>query len=303
MIPEREIEGKNYMDEMKLYSPRVMKEILEKYGFKFSKGLGQNFLIDGNIINKIVEAADIDENSGVIEIGPGFGTLTQGLCKKAKKVVAIEIDESLRNVHKETIAYDNIKVIYEDFMKIDVDKLIEEEFEGMDVKIVANLPYYITTPIIMKILEDKYKISKIVVMVQKEVANRLNAKPGTKEYSAISLAVQYRADTNIAMIVPSSVFMPRPKVDSAVIALDILKSPRIDVTDEKMLFAVIRGSFNQRRKTILNGLSNKFDSPKELVKEVLDNVNIDPGIRGENLSIEEFGRIADEMSKVIKLEQ
>lgn len=290
------------MDDMKLYSPRVMKEILEKYGFKFSKGLGQNFLIDGNIINKIVEAADIDDNSGIIEIGPGFGTLTQGLCKKAKKVVAIEIDESLREVHKETIPYDNIKVIYEDFMKIDVDKLIEEEFAGMDVKIVANLPYYITTPIIMKILEDKYKISRIVVMVQKEVANRLNAKPGTKEYSAISLAVQYRADTNIAMIVPSTVFMPRPKVDSAVIALSILKSPRIDVVDERMLFTVIRGSFNQRRKTILNGLSNKFDCPKELVKEVLEKVNIDPGIRGESLSIEEFGRISDEMSKVIILE-
>jgi len=290
------------MDDMKLYSPRVMKEILEKYGFKFSKGLGQNFLIDGNIINKIVEAANIDDNSGIIEIGPGFGTLTQGLCKKAKKVVAIEIDQSLREVHKETIAYDNIKVIYEDFMKIDVDKLIEEEFAGMDVKIVANLPYYITTPIIMKILEDKYKISRIVVMVQKEVANRLNAKPGTKEYSAISLAVQYRADTNIAMIVPSTVFMPRPKVDSAVISLNILKSPRIDVVDERMLFTVIRGSFNQRRKTILNGLSNKFDCPKELVKEVLEKVNIDPGIRGESLSIEEFGRISDEMSKVIKLE-
>lgn len=290
------------MDEMKLYSPRVMKEILEKYGFKFSKRLGQNFLIDGNIINKIVDAADIDENSGVIEIGPGFGTLTQGLCKKAKKVVAIEIDESLKAVHKETIAYDNIKIIYEDFMKVDVDKLIEEEFSGMDVKLVANIPYYITTPIIMKILEDKYKISKIVVMVQKEVANRLNAKPGTKEYSAISLAVQYRADTNIAMIVPSSVFMPRPKVDSAVITLNILKKPRIDVIDEKMLFTVIRGSFNQRRKTILNGLSNKFDCSKDLVKEVLEKVNINSGIRGENLSIGEFGKISDEMSKVYKLE-
>lgn len=285
------------MDEMKLYSPRVMKEILEKYGFKFSKGLGQNFLIDGNIINKIVEAADIDENSGVIEIGPGFGTLTQGLCKKAKKVVAIEIDQSLRGVHKETLKYENIKIIYEDFMKIDVDKLIDEEFAGMDVKLVANLPYYITTPIIMKVLEDKYKISRIVVMVQKEVANRLNAKPGTKEYSAISLAVQYRANTNVAMIVPSSVFMPRPKVDSAVIALDILKEPRINVIDEKMLFEVIRGSFNQRRKTILNGLSNKFDCPKEDIKEVLQNVNIDPGIRGENLSIEEFGKISDEMRR------
>ena len=288
------------MEEMKLYSPRVMKEILVKYGFKFSKGLGQNFLIDGNIINKIVGAADIDENSGVIEIGPGFGTLTQGLCKKAKKVVAIEIDESLRGVHKETLKYDNIKIIYEDFMKIDVDKLIEDEFAGMDVKLVANLPYYITTPIIMKILEDKYKISRIVVMVQKEVANRLNAKPGTKEYSAISLAVQYRADTSIAMIVPSSVFMPRPKVDSAVIALDILDKPRIAVIDEKMLFEVIRGSFNQRRKTILNGLSNKFDCPKDFIKDVLDSVGIDPGIRGEALSIEEFAKISDAMTKSFK---
>jgi 16S rRNA (adenine1518-N6/adenine1519-N6)-dimethyltransferase len=285
------------MDEMKLYSPRVMKEILEKYGFKFSKGLGQNFLIDGNIINKIVGAADVDENSGVIEIGPGFGTLTQGLCKKAKKVVAIEIDNSLRGVHKETLNYDNLKIIYEDFMKIDVDKLIEEEFAGMEVKLVANLPYYITTPIIMKILEDKYKISRIVVMVQKEVANRLNAKPGTKEYSAISLAVQYRADTNIAMIVPNSVFMPRPKVDSAVIALDILNKPRVDVIDEKMLFEVIRGSFNQRRKTILNGLSNKFDCSKDFIKEVLENVNIDPGIRGETLTIGEFAKISDSMTK------
>jgi len=285
------------MDEMKLYSPRVMKEVLEKYGFKFTKGLGQNFIIDGNIINKIVESANIDENSGVIEIGPGFGTLTQGLCKKAKKVVAIEIDKSLRPVHKETLNYDNIKIIYEDFMKIDVDKLIEEEFAGMDVKLVANLPYYITTPIIMKILEDKYKISRIVVMVQKEVANRLNAKPGTKEYSAISLAVQFRSNTSIAMIVPSSVFMPKPKVDSAVIALDILKEPRVNVIDEKMLFAVIRGSFNQRRKTILNGLSNKFNCSKDIIKEVLQNVNIDPGIRGENLSIQEFARISDEMNK------
>jgi len=290
------------MEEKKLYSPRVMKDILEKYGFRFSKRLGQNFLIDGNIINKIVDTADIDENSGVIEIGPGFGTLTQGLCKKAKKVIAIEIDKSLKAVHKETIPYDNIKIIYEDFMKVDVDKLIEEEFEGMDVKLVANLPYYITTPIIMKILEDKNKVSKIVVMVQKEVAQRLNAKPNTKEYGAISLAVQYRADVSIAMIVPSSVFMPRPKVDSAVIAIDILKKPRIDVLDERMLFAVIRGSFGQRRKTILNSLSSILDCPKEVVKVVLEKANIDPGIRGEALSLEEFGRISDEMGKVHTLE-
>lgn len=288
------------MDDMKLYSPKVMKEILEKYGFKFSKSLGQNFLIDGNIINKIVDAAEIDQNTGVIEIGPGFGTLTQGLCKRAKKVVAIELDKSLIEVHKETLNYDNIKIIYDDFMKVDVDKLIEEEFEGMDVKLVANLPYYITTPIIMKILEEKFKISKIVVMVQKEVAERLNAKPNTKEYGAISLAVQYRANTSIAMIVPGSVFMPRPKVDSAVISLSILKEPRIKVQDEKMLFSVVRASFGQRRKTLLNSLSNILKCPKEQIKEVLENVNISPTVRGETLTLEQFGKIADELYKIEK---
>lgn len=285
------------MDDKKLYSPKVMKDILDKYGFKFSKNLGQNFLIDGNIINNIADTAELDENSGVIEIGPGFGTLTQVLCKKAKKVVAIEVDKSLENVHKETLNYDNIKIIYEDFMKVDVDKLIEEEFQGMDVKVVANIPYYITTPIIMKILEERYKISKIVVMVQKEVAQRLNSKPGSKEYGAITLAVQYRADTNIAMIVPNTVFMPRPKVDSAVIEFNILKKPRIEVIDEKMLFAVIKASFGQRRKTIINGLSNNLKLSKDLVKEVLERAGIDPGIRGETLSLQEFGIISDEMSK------
>jgi len=287
------------MDEKKLYSPKVMKDILDKYGFKFSKKLGQNFLIDGNIINKIADAAKLDENSGVIEIGPGFGTLTQELCKKAKKVVAIEVDKSLEKVHKETLNYDNIKIIYDDFMKVDVVKLIDEEFIGMDVKIVANLPYYITTPIIMKILEERYKISKIVVMVQKEVAQRLNSKPGSKEYGAITLAVQYRADTNIALMVPNTVFMPRPKVDSAVIEFNILSKPRIEVTDEKMLFALVKASFGQRRKTILNGISNNMKLSKDLVKEVLEKSGIDPGIRGETLSLQEFGRISDEMSKAL----
>ncbi len=286
------------MDEIKLYSPKVIKEILAKYGFNFSKSLGQNFLIDGNIINKIVDVADIDENTGVIEIGPGFGTLTQGLCNKAKKVVSIEIDKSLQVIHKETLNYDNIKIIYEDFMKIDVEKLIEEEFQGMEVKLVANLPYYITTPIIMKILEEKIKISKIVVMVQKEVAERLGAKPNTKEYGAITLAVQYRANTNIAMIVPSTVFMPRPKVDSAVITLDILKQPRIKVADEKMLFSVVKASFGQRRKTLLNSLSNILKCPKEQINEVLQKVNISPSVRGETLSLDEFGKIADELIKI-----
>ncbi len=286
------------MDDKKLYSPKVMKYILDKYGFKFSKSLGQNFLIDGNIINKIAETAELDEKSGVIEIGPGFGTLTQVLCSKAKKVVAIEVDKSLEKVHKETLDYDNIKIIYEDFMKVDVVRLIDEEFQGMDVKIVANLPYYITTPIIMKILEERYKISKIVVMVQKEVAERLNSTAGSKEYGAITLAVNYRADTNIAMIVPNTVFMPRPKVDSAVISFDILDKPRIQVLDENMLFAVIKASFGQRRKTLLNGLSNNLKLPKEQIKMVLERAGIDPGVRGETLNLQQFGDISDEIMKL-----
>lgn len=286
------------MDDKKLYSPKVMKYILDKYGFKFSKSLGQNFLIDGNIINNIAETAELDENCGVIEIGPGFGTLTQVLCSKAKKVVAIEVDKSLEKVHKETLDYDNIKIIYEDFMKVDVVKLIDEEFQGMDVKIVANLPYYITTPIIMKILEERYKISKIVVMVQKEVAERLNSTAGSKEYGAITLAVNYRADTRIAMIVPNTVFMPRPKVDSAVISFDILDKPRIQVLDENMLFAVIKASFGQRRKTLLNGLSNNLKLPKEQIKMVLERAGIDPGVRGETLNLQQFGDIADEIIKL-----
>jgi 16S rRNA (adenine1518-N6/adenine1519-N6)-dimethyltransferase len=288
------------MDEIKLYSPKVIKDILDRYGFKFSKSLGQNFLIDGNIIKRIVEIAGLDEKSGVLEIGPGFGTLTQLLCKKANKVIAIEVDKSLIEVHKGTLDYPNLKIIYDDFLKVDVNKLIEEEFKGLDVKIVANLPYYITTPIIMKILEEKYKVSKIVVMVQKEMAQRLNSKPGTKNYGAITLAVQYRADTNIAMIVPNSVFMPKPKVDSAVIEFRILPKPRIDVCDEKMLFKVIKASFAQRRKTILNGLSNSLNFSKDIINESLVSAGMNPGIRGEKLTLEEFGRISDEISKRVE---
>ena len=285
------------MDEIKLYSPKVIKDILDRYGFKFSKSLGQNFLIDGNIIKKIAEIAELDENSGVLEIGPGFGTLTQELCKKARKVIAIEIDKSLKEVHRGTLNYPNLKIIYEDFLRVDVNTLIEEEFEGLDVKVAANLPYYITSPIIMKILEGKYKISRIVVMVQKEVAQRLNAKAGSRDYGAITLAVRYRADTDIKMIVPNTVFMPRPKVDSALVEFKILSKPRIEVLDENMLFAVIKASFGQRRKTILNGLSNNLNLSKDLIKGALLYAGIDPAVRGEKLTLEEFGRISDEISK------
>lgn len=285
------------MDEKKLYSPKIMKEILDRHGFEFSKSLGQNFLIDGNIINKIVDAAGIDDNTGVIEIGPGFGTLTQGLCNKAKKVVAIEIDTSLKPVHFDTLGYDNLKIIYDDFMKVDVNKLIEEEFQGLKVKLVANLPYYITTPIIMKVLEDKLNISSITVMVQKEVAHRLSAKPGNKDYGAISLAVEYRANARVSLIVPSTVFMPRPKVDSAVITIDILDEPRVHVKDEKALFTVIRAAFGQRRKTIHNSLSSNLSIDKDKIKEAIINANLDPGIRAEMLSIYDFARLAEEIYK------
>ncbi len=285
------------MDEKKLYSPRIMKEILDRHGFEFSKSLGQNFLIDGNIINKIVDAAGIDDNTGVIEIGPGFGTLTQGLCNKAKKVVAVEIDKSLKPVHLDTLSYDNLKIIYDDFMKIDINKLIEEEFEGLKVKLVANLPYYITTPIIMKVLEDKLNISSITVMVQKEVAQRLSAKPGNKDYGAISLAVEYRANANISLIVPSTVFMPKPKVDSAVITINILDKPRVLVSNEKNLFTVIRAAFGQRRKTIHNSLSSNLNIDKAKIKDSIERAGLDPGIRAEMLTIYDFAKLAEEIYK------
>lgn len=285
------------MNEKKLYSPKIMKEILERHGFEFSKSLGQNFLIDGNIINKIVDAAGIDDNTGVIEIGPGFGTLTQGLCNKANKVVAIEIDKSLKPVHIDTLGYSNLKIIYDDFMKVDINKLIENEFSGLKVKLVANLPYYITTPIIMKVLEDKINIQGITVMVQKEVAQRLSAKPGNKDYGAISLAVEYRAYAHIDMIVPNTVFMPRPKVDSAVITIDVLDKPKVEVRDEKALFAVVRAAFGQRRKTIHNSISSNLHIEKEKVKEALENVNIDPALRAEMLSIYDFAKISEELFK------
>ncbi len=285
------------MDEKKLYSPKIMKEILDRHGFEFSKSLGQNFLIDGNIINKIVDAAGIDDNTGVVEIGPGFGTLTQGLCNKAKKVVAIEIDKSLKPVHLETLNYDNLKIVYDDFMKVDINKLIKEEFKGLKVKLVANLPYYITTPIIMKVLEDKLNFSSITVMVQKEVAHRLSAKPGNKDYGAISLAVEYRANARVSLIVPSTVFMPRPKVDSAVITIDILDEPRVIVKDEKALFTVIRAAFGQRRKTIHNSLSSNLNIDKDKIREAIENANLDPGIRAEMLTIYDFAKLAEEIYK------
>lgn len=281
-----------------LYMPSKTKEIVKKYGFRFSKSLGQNFLIDGNIITNICEGADITESDGVIEIGPGIGTLTQQISRYAKKVVAIELDKKLLPILEETLdGIDNVKVINNDVLKVDLGKLIEEEFEGLNVKVVANLPYYITTPIIMKLLETRLDITSISVMIQKEVAERMIAKPGGKIYGALSVAVQYYSNPTIITSVPKTVFIPQPNVDSAVIKLDIYKTPPVEVVDEKLMFDVVKSAFGQRRKTILNALSGGYlNLDKETIKEVLEIAEIDPKKRGEVLSIEDFAHIADTIS-------
>lgn len=282
-----------------LYMPSKTNEILKKYKFRLNKNLGQNFLVDGNIIDNICEGAEITKNDGIIEIGPGIGTLTQQLSKHANKVVAIELDEKLLPILEETLdGLENVKIINNDILQVDIEKLIEEEFEGLDVKVVANLPYYITTPIIMKLLEGKFNIKSISVMIQKEVANRMVSDPGSKVYGALSVAVQYYSKPEIITEVPSSVFIPKPNVDSAVIKLDIYKKPPVDVIDEKLMFAVVKSAFGQRRKTILNALSGGYlELEKDDIREVLEMAEIDNKKRGEVLSLEDFARISDIISK------
>lgn len=287
------------MEENKLYSPKVLKGVIEKHGFRFSKGLGQNFLIDGNVVRNICNAADINENDEVIEIGPGVGTLSQELCQRAKKVLAIELDDRLIPILKDTLSeHDNFSIINSDVLKLDLHKVIKENFEGDSIKLAANLPYYITTPIIMKILESHLNIKKIAVMVQKEVAMRIQAKPGTKDYGALSIAVGYYSKAEIALNVPRNVFMPKPNVDSAVVVLDIYDKPRVDVEDEVLFFKVVKSAFAKRRKTLLNALSSGFISlNKEQVKNVLERCNIDPKLRGEVLSIEDYAKITNTIVK------
>lgn len=282
-----------------LYMPSKTNEILKKYKFRMNKNLGQNFLVDGNIIDKICEGAEISKNDGIIEIGPGIGTLTQQLSKHASKVVAVELDKKLLPILEETLdGLGNVKVINNDILQVDLEKLIEEEFEGLEVKVVANLPYYITTPIIMKLLESKLKIKSISVMIQKEVAKRMVSEPGSKVYGALSVAVQYYSKAEIITEVPSSVFIPKPNVDSAVIKLDIYKNPPVEVIDEKLMFDVVKSAFGQRRKTILNALSGGYlKLEKDEIREVLDLAGIDNKKRGEVLSLEDFARISDVISK------
>ncbi|SHH37957.1 16S rRNA (adenine(1518)-N(6)/adenine(1519)-N(6))-dimethyltransferase RsmA [Tepidibacter thalassicus] len=279
----------------KLSSPKITKEIVQKYNFKFSKSLGQNFLIDANIINRIIEGARISDGDYVIEVGPGIGTLTREISNIAKKVVAVEIDKNLIPILKDTLGdRDNIEVINEDILKVDVNKLVEEKLNGGPVKLVANLPYYITTPIIMKFLEEDVPVSDIVVMVQKEVADRMKANPSTKDYGALSVAVQYYCDVDIITKVPKTLFIPQPNVESTVIALRTHKSPKYNLKDKSLFFKVVKASFAKRRKTILNALSSyDLKLSKEEIKDVLKEAGIDEKRRGETLSIDEFAHLSN----------
>ena len=280
----------------KLSNPQVTIQTIKKYEFAFQKKFGQNFLIDDHVITKIINAAEITKNDLVLEIGPGIGTMTQYLACAARKVVAVEIDKALIPILEDTLSdYDNARVINNDVLKVDIAKLAEEENGGKPIKVVANLPYYITTPIIMGLFENHVPIKSITVMVQKEVADRMQVGPGTKDYGALSLAVQYYAKPYIVANVPPNCFMPRPKVGSAVIRLERYEEPPVKVKDEKLMFRIIRASFNQRRKTLANGLKNsaELDYTKEEIEAAIETLGRGASIRGEALTLEEFAKLAD----------
>ena len=286
-------------------TPIRTKEILKKYGFSFKKSLGQNFLIDTNILNRIVDFADLTDDSGAIEIGPGIGALTEQLAKRSKKVTAFEIDQRLLPILADTLSpYDNVKIIHADILKANVGQVIAEEFtDHQDIMVVANLPYYVTTPIILKLLSENLPIRGIVCMLQKEVAERIAAKPGTKEYGSLSIAIQYHTIAETVMIVPKTVFVPQPNVDSAVIRLTKREKPIVEVRDEEFLFTVTRASFAQRRKTILNNLTSQLPdgkTKKDQIIKALEQTAIDPRRRGETLTIEEFGRLSDALLDTFK---
>lgn len=269
------------------------KEIINKYDFAFKKNFGQNFLIDKFVLDKIVSSANLSENDIVIEIGPGIGTLTACLAKNTKKVIAVEIDKTLIPILEDTLSnFDNIEIINEDILKVDIKKIAEEN-KGSKIKVVANLPYYITTPIIMNILENRLPIESITVMIQKEVAYRMEAKPGTKDYGSLSVIVQYFCSPYLVANVPQNCFMPRPNVDSAVIKLTTLKSPPVDVDDLELFYYVVKTAFSQRRKTLLNCIFNaeKFKFNKEEITDILKDAGFDVNIRGERLNIEDFARL------------
>lgn len=285
----------------KLSNPKETIQVLQKYEFQFKKKFGQNFLIDPHVLDKIVDAAQITKEDFVLEIGPGIGTLTQYLCEHAKQVLAVEIDAKLIPILKETLApYDNVEVLHGDILKQDIQQIADTYNEGKPIKVVANLPYYITTPIIMELFESHVPLANVTVMVQKEVADRMKAEPGTKDYGALSLAVQYYAKPYIAAFVPPNCFMPRPNVGSAVIRLDCLSRVPVEVHDEKLMFRLIRASFNQRRKTLQNGIANspELDYTKEEAAKAIEQAGFDVRIRGEKLGLSEFAKLADELEKM-----
>lgn len=270
--------------------------ILQKYNFNFQKKFGQNFLIDTHVLEKIMNSADITKEDCVLEIGPGIGTMTQYLAERAGKVVAVEIDKTLIPILSDTLsAYDNVTIINDDILKVDINKIVEEMNQGRPIKVVANLPYYITTPIIMGLFESHVPLQSITIMVQKEVADRMQVGPGTKDYGALSLAVQYYARPEIVANVPPNCFIPRPNVGSAVIRLTRYEAPPVDVNDEKKMFALVRASFNQRRKTLVNGLTNasELHVSKEQVLQALEKMKLSPTIRGEVLTLEQFAELSN----------
>ena len=274
--------------------------VLQKYHFNFQKKFGQNFLIDTHVLERIIEAAGITKDDFVLEIGPGIGTMTQYLCENAREVTAVEIDQNLIPILADTLsAYDNVTVINEDILKLDIVKLAEEKNAGKPIKVVANLPYYITTPIIMGLFESHVPIDSITIMVQKEVADRMQVGPGTKDYGALSLAVQYYAKPQILLNVPASCFMPRPNVDSAVIQLTRYEKPPVEVADEHLMFRLIRASFNQRRKTMTNSVGNspELSVSKEQMAAALEKCGLSATVRGEALTLEQFAELANVLSE------
>lgn len=279
-----------------LGTPKNTIEVLNKYKFVFQKKFGQNFLIDEHVLGKIIRSAEITADDFVVEIGPGIGTLTQYLAASAREVAAIEIDDALIPILEDTLsAYDNVTVIHEDVLKVDLCKLAEEKNGGKPIKVVANLPYYITTPIIMGLFENHVPVESITIMVQKEVADRMKTGPGSKDYGALSLAVQYYAKPELVANVPPNCFMPRPRVGSAVIRLTRHKEVPVQVKDEKLMFRIIRASFNQRRKTLVNGLGNapELHIPKEMTTEVLDELGLSASVRGEALTLAQFAELSN----------
>lgn len=282
--------------------PQNTIEVLQKHKFNFQKKYGQNFLIDTHVLERIMDAAQITKEDCVVEIGPGIGTMTQYLAERAGEVVAVEIDKNLIPILRETLAdYDNVTIINEDILKVDLNGIVQKKNGGKPVKVVANLPYYITTPIIMGLFENHVPLKSITIMVQKEVADRMQVGPGTKDYGALSLAVQYYAKPEIVANVPPNCFIPRPSVGSAVIKLTRYSEPPVTVRDEKFMFSLIRASFNQRRKTLVNGLTNaqNLSVSKEQVAAALEKMELSATVRGEALTLEQFAMLADLLIQMI----